>query len=51
MADEIPSEILTEIKRVASVVWPGAQAPVDPYTGLEPTQVDVAALATIGSNY
>ena len=35
----------------ASVVWPGAQAPVDPYTGLEPTQVDVAALATIGSNY
>lgn len=43
--------VADESSHSASVVWPGARAPVDPYTGLEPARVDVAALATIGSRY
>ena len=43
--------VADESSHSASVVWPGARAPVDPYTGLEPAKVDVAALATIGSHY
>ena len=37
--------VADETSHSADVVSPGAQSPVDPYTGLEPARVDVAALA------
>lgn len=43
--------VADESSHSASVVRPGAKSPVDPYTGLEPSQANVAALARIGSTY
>lgn len=37
--------VADESSHSAAVVSPGAQSPVDPYTGLEPSRVDVASLA------
>ena len=41
--------VADESSHSTSVVYPGPRSPVDAYTGLEPTQVDVAALARTGT--
>ena len=41
--------VADESSHSTSVVYPGARSPVDAYTGLEPTQLDVAALARTGT--
>ena len=43
--------VADESSHSANVTSPGARSPVDPYSGLEPSRVDVAAMATLGSAY
>lgn len=43
--------VADESSHSAAVVSPGTRSPVDPYTGLEPSRVDVAAMATLGAGY
>lgn len=43
--------VADETSHSAAVVSPGTRSPVDPYSGLEPSRVDVAAMATLGTAY